>query len=287
MLSKRKDVGRPPLSERDSVEFLLGSEVPFVPENAVHLASVLTQPSQPGGLEYLDERARTLGANLVFIKSSRNFSYSFNADFFYAEGLLDDGNLDVPQKSRCVDSVYYHREQLVDAIKSQKPRAAARHLDKLRDASNSDCISISLAEIETLLMHGKMYPQLLKEEVAYHRNYFKERGRRLLAASPEKDALKLFVQRIEKEKPMDENFEALMNLVEKDLQHANMLETQKKELLIFLMLRFAYLDKSVGDKVECMGRVFVSENPNHPDARWIEHSVVEPLERRDYFNWKW
>ena len=78
-----------------------------------------------------------------------------------------------------------------------------------------------------------------------------------------------------------------MNLVEKDLQHANMLETQKKELLIFLMLRFAYLDKSVGDKVECMGRVFVSENPNHPDARWIEHSVVEPLERRDYFNWKW
>lgn len=64
---------RKPLSEEDKLRVAIANEIPVIPENAVPIATIVTDPesqcSVDDALRYLTMKARELGANFLYVKA--------------------------------------------------------------------------------------------------------------------------------------------------------------------------------------------------------------------------
>ncbi|MBR6124625.1 hypothetical protein B7990_04515 [Fibrobacter sp. UWB4] len=83
-------VGNPvnpkPLSKDDLVRIVDATEIPVVPENSTYLGTMQTEPSADCSVEntaeLLVEKARSLGANMVYIKNVKTIN------FIYSNGMM-------------------------------------------------------------------------------------------------------------------------------------------------------------------------------------------------------
>ena len=75
-----------PLSLEDVVHIVDATEIPVIPENSTYLGTMQTQGSSECSVEntsqLLIEKARALGANLVYIKNVKTIN------FVYSTGML-------------------------------------------------------------------------------------------------------------------------------------------------------------------------------------------------------
>ncbi len=191
----------------------------------------------------------------------------------FEQSLMQD---ELPEMSLA----YRGREALLQAVKSGDTAAISQKIAELDNMKSDRVVPLVNVEKEIIYIDKGMWHDLLKLEVSYYRSLFDSLDVEN-AEYPENDALMFYVK--EKISGFDET-RPMYSQISHRIDKAQMDEADKLELEIVLLLKSCYSKSGVVDLVAELSRKFCEKYPDHPDAKWIEKSILEPAKRANYHN---
>lgn len=175
---------------------------------------------------------------------------------------------------------YRGREALMQAINSNDTAAISQKIAELENTKLDGVVPLANVEKEIIYIDKGMWRELLEFEVSYYKNFYDSLEAENVTYS-ENDALMFYVK-----KKID-SFDSTRTLyaqISYRIDNARLDEVDKMELAIMLLLRSCYVRNGVFDWVADLARRFCEKYPDHPDAKWIEKSILEPAKRANYHN---
>ena len=180
------------------------------------------------------------------------------------------------QTSSEMEPIYRTRDDLLEAIRNKDTAMVSLKVAQLEGMHTPSIISIH--DIEKLCFYKdlKMYRALLKMLVRHYKDFYDFKNPN--AAYAENDGLMIYTKEylgnhsLEKQ-DYDEN--------RLDIKKSDLTDAEKSELELLMNLRFAYKNNLESERVRVLAETFVKNNPDHPDAPWVQKSILAPLTRMD------
>ena len=182
------------------------------------------------------------------------------------------------EESSEMSLAYRGREALMQAIKANDREAILLHIAELDKMKSDNVDPLVKIEKEVIYIDKEMWHELLELEVSYYKNFYDSLDADGIKY-PENDELMFYVKK--KIDTFDTN-RTLYSQFSSQIDRAQMDEADKMELVIMLLLKNAYTKHGVQDWIADLARKFCERFPDHPDAKWIEKSVLAPAARANF-----
>ncbi len=196
--------------------------------------------------------------------------------------------LSLKEKDFEIDLISRSRVELMRSFHKHDSAEVLLNIARLDSMNYGNVNSISKIEKEIVLLEMEMWQDLLQYERAYYKNLYKSISLKK-QGKIEGDELSIFVDKV-----ISKLRGALYNRYSEKIVNSELLDSDKDELEILLLLHDAFNDFEVKGILAKRSRTFAARYPSHPDAEWIEkcigfpnsHIYVEEMYMQDKANRK-
>ena len=196
-----------------------------------------------------------------------------------ASSSFEESLMDIPSD---MEPIYKAREELLAATKSKDTVGVRNAVAQLSEMESHSVIPVRYVELQEVYIETRMFGRLLDMLVEYYKTLLDSTRFDKNPSVAQADGLSLFVANSLSKRDSTRN---VYFFISDKIDNARMSDAKKQKLEMFLLLRDAYRDSGIGQRVLELSSRYVKNNSDDPDAKWIEKCIYGPLSRMNIHNY--
>lgn len=281
-----------PLDSNAFVLVVNATEIPVIPQENTYLGTVETSGSGncvENSADELKNAARSVGANLVYIKDvfvpSSRFSSGLiesvqckraRADLLKVElGDFKQAPMDIDSSG--LESVIKIRDELLDAYRRGDTAEVSQKIAELDGLPPNSVHGIHDAEKFGIYHELKMYRAMLQLLIKTFKNAYDPLNFQDVVYAGNDSLMAQTKEYINKVAS-----QTLYGEMVKDIANSDLDDSEMREMMLLLHLPLTYWNRKALDETKYFAYEFVQKDAAHPDAEWVQKSILEPLNRANF-----